>query len=265
LDDDGYLEIIAPTRGDWNNTKVLAFNHSGSLTENWDHVNVYPLEMQDYWPGLRSSAAIGDLNGDDEPEIVVGTPDGRVLGWHKDGTKSDIFPLAASGEIAASPVITDVDNDGDVELIAKNTDSKIFIWDLQGDYSPNAVFWSTFQRDIGRTGYFNIKEDGSLNSPATISERLLGNSYCYPNPTNPERDSYTTIRYSLKEPAEVTVKIFNLAGELIDEFDAPGVGNVENEIRWDISDIASGVYLARIGVKTDNSDAYEFIKIGVVK
>lgn len=69
--------------------------------------------------------------------------------------------------------------------------------------------------------------------------RLLGN---YPNPFNPT----TRIRYELAEPAEVTLKVFDLLGRqvqtLVSAYQVPG----EYTVTFDARDLSSGVYLYRL-------------------
>ncbi|MCK5407381.1 MAG: T9SS type A sorting domain-containing protein, partial [Candidatus Krumholzibacteria bacterium] len=75
----------------------------------------------------------------------------------------------------------------------------------------------------------------------------------YPNPFNP----VTTIHYGLKEPVQVTLEIFNVAGQrvrtLVDEQQAPRAGGFT--VRWDgMNDrgdsVASGVYFYRLRAGT---------------
>ena len=77
----------------------------------------------------------------------------------------------------------------------------------------------------------------------------FGLHQCFPNPFNPE----TAIRYDIPLESEVTLKIYNLAGQLVrvlvDERQAPG----RHTIQWDGRDargheVASGAYFYRMTV-----------------
>ncbi len=66
----------------------------------------------------------------------------------------------------------------------------------------------------------------------------------YPNPFNPS----TTISYSLKEPGEVRVKLYNITGQLLKTIIEGGRDKGYNETKIDLSSYASGIYLYRLEV-----------------
>ncbi|HEY4644393.1 MAG TPA: T9SS type A sorting domain-containing protein, partial [Bacteroidota bacterium] len=108
---------------------------------------------------------------------------------------------------------------------------------------------------------------GLENSPLTggpVSSDFFPESRVY-NWPNPVYDSKTTIRYFVGQDASVSVKIFDLTGDIVDEFSGPGVGGVDNEVEWDVSNIQSGIYFARIKATDGSKSASALIKIAVVK
>jgi len=85
-------------------------------------------------------------------------------------------------------------------------------------------------------------DDESWGVPATTA--LLGN---YPNPFNPS----TTFRYGLSEPAQVTLMVYKMLGQLVaalvNGYELPGY----KEVVWDGSNdfgqkVASGIYVYRM-------------------
>jgi len=82
----------------------------------------------------------------------------------------------------------------------------------------------------------------------------------YPNPFNPT----TTIKYSLPEAAKVTVSIYDLMGRLVEEL----VDNSNQQagyytLRWDASNVASGMYIYRI--QTANGEFHQVKKCILLK
>ena len=88
-------------------------------------------------------------------------------------------------------------------------------------------------------------------------------AYNYPNPVY---DNQTFIRYFVSEDSNVEIKIFDLAGDLVDELTDTAIGNFDNETVWNVSDIQSGVYFANLEVtgKSGNTDS-KIIKIVIIK
>jgi hypothetical protein len=66
----------------------------------------------------------------------------------------------------------------------------------------------------------------------------------YPNPFNPT----TTISYTLSQAADVSVRVYNVAGQLVQELANGYQTQGRHEVRFDASGLASGVYLYRVQV-----------------
>ena len=126
LDDDNDLEIIISC-GEYIDSKTCAvvhiWHHDGSYVDGWPQIiTEYSYSIIEY-----SSAAIGDIDNDGIVEIIIGIRmsddyfpvNGYVYVWHPDGTIMDGWPLPTEkyGEIHSSPVLADLDDDEDLEII----------------------------------------------------------------------------------------------------------------------------------------------------
>ncbi|MEK7813752.1 MAG: T9SS type A sorting domain-containing protein, partial [Candidatus Desantisbacteria bacterium] len=70
-------------------------------------------------------------------------------------------------------------------------------------------------------------------------------TYSYPNPA--KQVNAITFRYYLNADADVTLSIYNLAGELVQTIKGKGIGyNDTNEIVWNITDVASDIYIWKL-------------------
>ena len=105
---------------------------------------------------LWSSPVTGDLDGDGQLEIAYGTGnyfhDQRgtyIKVWEHDGTLK--FKLDTTGRTFATPLITDLDGDGDKELITATLEGHIVGWDHNGQQlfsTPTLAFGTTTAQPI---------------------------------------------------------------------------------------------------------------------
>ena len=69
-------------------------------------------------------------------------------------------------------------------------------------------------------------------------------AYNYPNPApSAGYGDRTIFRYYTASDADVRIDIYSIAGNMVANLEDRAIGGKYNEIEWDISDIASGVYL----------------------
>jgi hypothetical protein len=238
-------------------SKLYAYNLTGALAENFPYEDK---KNQNIW-GTPLSA---DLNADLKSEIIITTDDGRIIAL--DGSDGEIlkpFPLSLGAKGNSSPVI--YNNQSPVyfgELFTFFTfvseGNEISIWKI-GDISGSPMWAGEF--------------GGNLNSSYTAQPAVVdpleteffpkNKAYNYPNPVY---DNQTFIRYFVSEDSNVEIKIFDLAGDLVDELTDTAIGNFDNETVWNVSEIQSGVYFANIDVtgNSGNSDS-KIIKIVIIK
>ncbi len=109
INGDGWLEIVTGTGAYFPGLgrQVHAWDHNG------DHVSGWPKTVDDY---VFSSPALGDMDNDGLPDVVVGCNDGKIYAWKGNG--SQIFALTASSwGVRTSPTLADYDGDGQVEVL----------------------------------------------------------------------------------------------------------------------------------------------------
>ncbi len=65
----------------------------------------------------RSSVAFGNVDGDADQEIFVGTNAGKVYGFNQDGSPLPGWPVNVIGAVASAPAIGDITGDGVAEVV----------------------------------------------------------------------------------------------------------------------------------------------------
>ncbi len=170
----------------WDTKRIYALGADGFLLPGW------PVEIGlGRW--LRTSPAVGDLDGDGRMDVVVVTPGflsqvassgstdwvGGVVAWSGDGTPIDLHTnpnrtqlvMESSGGSrlkAATPLLTDLDGDGRLDVVATTVEDagypgvgssvfkqrySIYAWALDAPAPPWPRAWPMFQHDPQRSGY----------------------------------------------------------------------------------------------------------------
>jgi hypothetical protein len=117
---------------------------------------------------IKSTPAVGDLDGNGEREIVVGSENGKVHAFHSNesGNVEWTFNSNTSNSIS-SPVLSDINNDGELEVIIGDTGST---------GSGGAVKGSIYAIDSNGNGLWSYySNDDIISSPAVADIDADGN------------------------------------------------------------------------------------------
>jgi len=249
LDGDGYYELLFNS-----GTRIYAYYFNASQVSNFPVTPVlYDGELLTGTPLVLDADASGIQN------ILVTTTRGRIFAYNLKGQIMAGFPVTAGGDVNATPVATDLDGNGDLELYLLNKGGQYSAWQLEASSEPKNIWWHQAAYTAEGNRYITrIPDAGPVQTTGLMPAETV---YNYPNPN---RQDYTTIRYFLNEGADVSIKIFDLAGDLVSSFSGPGSAHVHNEIRWDLTDVSSGVYLCRVEAVSATDKSVKIIKILVV-
>ncbi len=249
IDGDGYLEIVLAGGG-----KLFAYRYNGVSLNN------FPVTFE---RGVENAASpdpiLVDLDGNNTVEIIIGTRGQTVVAFDAQGRRVPGFPLSSSQAITAAAAVGNLAMAGKLHVVARSADDFCYVWPLDYNYVAEQIYWGQYRKDARHSGAYL-----AATAPIAVAGKLMPEKtvYNYPNPTE---GNSTTIRYYLREAAAVSIRIYDLAGELVAEFDGPGLAQMENEIAWDLSGVQSGIYLAWVQAKSASESNLAVIKIAVIK
>jgi len=107
----------------------------------------WPIELNG---NIVSSIVFSDLDGDGMAEVICATDEGELVAFHLDGSNYTYFPLTNEFPFSGSPMVTDLDNDGDLEILAGSGKNLVVI-DIK-ERGNSAGYWSEFRGGFERRG-----------------------------------------------------------------------------------------------------------------
>jgi hypothetical protein len=250
LNSDGYPEIVAA-----GNSRIYAFNYTGALLSNFP-IN---LAIRDLTGVIEAEPVLGDVDGDGNPDIVVGLPSGTIQAYNWHGDRISGFPLPSSFAVKRACALDDVNADGRIDLVSVENSGFVKAWNISSPIAAANVPWAVAGGNPGNNGYLAPV----FEKPVVMTdEQLPKNSvFCYPNPA---RNS-TAIRYYLNSDSQVKIDIYDFIGELVTSVKASGLAHADNEYVWDCSAVASGVYYCRVEAGNGAGNVWRLFKIAVVR
>lgn len=124
-------------------------------------------------------------------------------------------------------------------------------WD-EGCYVPGEIYAGTHGRGIWSTGAFlGVQESqDNLESKAFEADVMV-----YPNPVA----DFGTIAFNLESSSDVTVQIYNLSGQIVQEIKEQNLTEGENTISINTFELSKGTYIVKL--TSDNlSKTTKFVK-----
>jgi hypothetical protein len=142
-----------------NRIDVFSFTHSYEIAFRfWNGIKLvdHPGWPRNFHPMVPTPPVIGDIDGDGEEEVIIGTYDpaarpssGKLHIFALDGREK--FSLDVPGGLKHIPALADVDNDGSIDLIYRSMEGRIHIHNF-GAKPGSRVSWATHRGNMKRDG-----------------------------------------------------------------------------------------------------------------
>ncbi len=231
-----------------NNGKLDVRNFAGVLSDN------FPFELNT-GNSFSAKPLLADFYGNKCAEIISADNNGNIYAFDGATGKSvDGFPIPSGKDLNSSLILNEYKSNLYLSVIASGN---FYLWNLGP--SSGTLYWSSSNGDQANTSF--VPAASSTNAITTFFPKER--AYNYPNPVYGEE---TNIRYYVTEDSKINIKIFDLAGDFVAELNNNAAGGFDNETVWNVKNVQSGVYLARVEAvgssgKTENT----VIKIAVIK
>ncbi len=259
LDGDGMKDIVV-----FSGRKIHVLNRAGVTLDG------FPV-LVDTDAELTGSPVVADLDGDGSPEVAGITAEGLVFGYSAGGTMLPGFPLQAGPAEGVSPSVFYMPSAclscADIGLAVATGDGYLSAWKtgtiVTGPLEPPVQPWPQFAHDM-----WNTSSEDSVLTPVPPRTDFFPASLAYnwPNPVGKEDGFLTHIRYFVSSDATVTIRVFDLAGNLVKAFEELNAqGGLDNEVDWDVSGVESGIYFAQVEASGSGGSGHAVIRIAVVK
>lgn len=249
---DGHLDIIAGHQNDYLGIKVWTGNggQGGQV--------IFTAQESPTATGQYLTVAVGDLNNDNNPDIV-GAQQGSGIGvWLGDGNANPHWTAANAPPVSADVWgvnVGDLNRDGNLDIIASNISAQEIqawfgnggqggnlVWTPAPAFSPSGYYEGVTIADVNYDGKPDVIA-GNWNSqgvqiwinditavgestPQVIGD-LIGS--CAPNPFCRR----TSLRFSLKKETLVSFKVFDRLGRLLKASSACKFGPGSHQYTWD--------------------------------
>ncbi len=233
--------------------RIEAFTIEGAMASNFPFVNSFGAKF-------KGVPLAGDFTGNAKADVVASDELGNIFVINaQTGKARDYFPLSAGGPVQSVVLQNEVLVGGtsQVRIYSVTEKGKLFAWNVNVQRA-SFLNWSS--------AYGNSANTNSLPAPANgtaLKEYFpVNETYNWPNPVY---ESTTHIRFLVNEDSKVTIKVMDLAGEIVKEINTEAKSGIAGEVELNVENFQSGVYFARIGFESfKGKTAFKIIKIAVI-
>ena len=197
IDNDSQLEVVVGVG--WGTTGrtniVYAWNGNGTAVPGW------PKQAGNSTDVLAAPPALGNIDNDSQPEIVIGCGNtyesnscgagtAKLYAWNVDGSNVSGFPkqpvspnswLSGSYAMPYTPILADIDADGNIEILVVHlgaygvtvVDAMSGAIDNTGHAFPGGLYAPPLVDDVDNDGLLEVLVGGGESSGAATSKPVI--------------------------------------------------------------------------------------------
>jgi hypothetical protein len=191
---------------------------------------------------------LADVSGDGNPDIIIGDETRLIQAFDISGNLVSGFPLSAQAAFRGTPAATDLDGDGDIELLAVGYDRTVYAWDFDRPYAAEACPWPEFKANSHRNSWIDYVVPSAVEDVDTpIKQAALEQNV--PNPFNP----VTTIVFHVPQgaPRNAMLVVYDVTGARVKTLTSGMMPTGRHEVKWNGTNdrgnrVGTGVYFYRL-------------------
>lgn len=250
IDGDNRVEIILA-----DSQKIYAFTDQLILESNFP-ISI-PNQYNDkcFEPFLLTSS----IDDDGVLDIIASIKDVGIIAFNKFGKLIDSFPITIPDHRSLTSTLLNISRGMVLIALADNNEKITGSLITKEPLHSNA--WFCYGSNADRSFFYNFQ----LQPQFIVSKSLLNKKKTY-NWPNPVKESTTRIRYFPNKSCDISIDIYDLAGDFITSFkDSDPLIKYYNEIEWNVSNVESGVYFAVVKATSGSKIDSKILKIMIIK
>lgn len=159
FEQDSKLEIVTRNR-DEDGEYIQVLNNNGGIIRRYHF-------KESGFPYAAATSVV-DIDNNGSPDIIASY--GRIYAFDTYYDQNDGliegWPKHTNGRVIGSPCISDLDGNGDLEVVAGDENGIVYIYHIEGSmgYDKNLMQWPMFQHDAQHTGCYS----SSKNNPPIL-------------------------------------------------------------------------------------------------
>jgi outer membrane protein assembly factor BamB len=148
---------VGDVDGDGNKEVVLMNDNMLYCVDTMMGADEWTFQPANPW-AAGNQMVLGDVTGDGRVDIVTGRDPLYVLDGN--GVVQTMFSPSALASLQVAPAICDLDNDGEVEIVAKFHGDDLYVLTTGGTYHPETMIWPTAFRNRVNNQMIPMQECG---------------------------------------------------------------------------------------------------------